>query len=172
MTTSYAQTTYSNTPARGFAGQVLRADIVVGKIQGEATAVIPFGYGVCPHASDSSKVILPAAETDRVIGILARSHEYMDGISYNPDVTPGGVMPGANLNIVRKGRMLVLAEDATTAYGRGWVRCTAGVAPEYVGGIVSADEGTETIDCTNYIEFQEAVAAQALVEIEFDFTRE
>ena len=166
------QTDYSSTPARGYAGMVIRADIVVGKIQGEASAVIPFGYGVCPHASDANKVILPAAETDRVIGILARSQEYMEGTGYDSTVTPAGVMPGANLNIVRKGRMLVLAEDATTAYGRGWVRCTAGGANEYVGGIVSADEGTETIDCTNYIEFQETVAAQALVEIEFDFTRE
>lgn len=166
------QTTYSSTPARGYAGMVIRADVIIGKIQGEATAVIPFGYAVCRHATDAGKVILPATETDRVYGILARSHDYMEGIGYDSTATPPGVKPGASLNIVRKGKMLVLAEDATTADGRGWVRCTAGGANEYVGGITSADEGTETIDATNYIGFEETVAAQALVEIEFDFTRE
>jgi hypothetical protein len=166
------QTTYSTNPARAYAGQLVRGDIVVGKIQGEASAVIPPGYAVCAHASDATKVILPAAETDRVIGIVARSHEYMEGTSYDSTVTPGGIMPGANVNVVRKGAMFVTAEDAVSAYGRGWVRCTAGTAPEYVGGITAADEGTETIDCTNYIEFQETASAQGLVLIEFDFTRE
>jgi hypothetical protein len=69
--------------------------------------------------------------------------------------------------------MLVSVEDAVSAAGdRGWVRCTVSGAEEYVGRITSADDGTETIDCTNQIEFQEAVAALALVAIEFDFTRE
>lgn len=172
MTTSYAQTTYSSTPARGFAGQVVRADIVVGKIQGEISAVIPFGFAVKRHGSDAGKVVLPSAETDKVYGLVARSHEYMDNISYDPDATPPGVMPGANLNIVRKGAMLVTAEDAVSAGDRGWVRCTAGGANEYVGGMTNADEGTETIDCTKQIEFEAAAAAQDLVLVEFDFTRE
>ena len=47
-----------------------------------------------------------------------------------------------------------------------------GDSAEVVGGITAADEGTETIDTTNYIQFQSAVGAGALVEIEIDFTRE
>lgn len=174
MTITAAQTTYSSTPSKAYAGLrvVGEGDIIEPRIQGEASAVIPYGYGVIRHTTDVTKAILPTTETDKVLGLVCRSHEYMDGISYDPDATPPGIKPGANLNILRRGKIWVLAEDAVTAAGdRGWVRCTAGGAAEYVGGVTSADEGTETIDCTNQVEFQAACAAQDLVLVEVDFTR-
>lgn len=175
MSQAYAQITYATAPAGAFAGMRVPSpgDIVEGRIQGEASAVVPFGYAVKRHASDATKAILPTAETDKILGLVCHSHEYMESTSYDSTATPPGVKVGANLNILRRGKIWVLAEDAvTTAGDRGWVRCTAGSTNEYVGGVTSADEGTETIDCTKQIEFLAAVAAQALVLVEVDFTRE
>ena len=161
------QTTYSTNSAVACAGLVVRADIVQPWKNGEASASIPFGFAVCPHASLAQTAILPAAETDVVIGIVARYHNH----SLDVDLDTTGLKVGATMDVLVKGAMWVTAEDVTTYRGRGWVRCTAGGAGEVVGGITSADEGTETIDTTNYIQHQSVVAAGELVEIEIDFTR-
>ena len=161
------QTTYNLNPATGYAGQIVRQDIVISKRIGSAE--ILFGAGVCPHATDEDKVILPAAEGNKVVGLLARSHFHAPDIEVNAAGT--GLKEGALGNIFVKGAMLVTAEDAVAWLDRGWVRCTAGGVGEVVGGITNADEGTETIDCTNQIQFQAAAAAGALVLVEVDFTR-
>lgn len=163
------QTSYSINPGKAYAGLVVRADIVVAKKNAEASASIPFGRAVKPHSTDKDGAILPAAETDKIIGIVGRYHNH----SMDVDMDATGLKVGATMDVVRKGAMYVVAEDDVTYLGRGWVRCTAGGdAAEVVGGITAADEGTETIDATGQIEFQEAVSAGGLVLIEFDFTRE
>lgn len=163
------QSSYSTNHGAAYPGLVTRADIVEPWKNGEASASIPFGYAVCPHGSTTGAAILPAAEGNTVIGIVARYHNH----TYDVDLDSTGLKVGATMDVLVKGRIWVTAEDATTYRGRAWVRCTAGGdAAEVVGGITSADEGTETIDTTNYIQHQAAVAAGALVEVEIDFTRE
>lgn len=163
------QTSYPTNCPVAYAGLVTRADIVEPWKNGEASASIPFGSAVCPHGSTAGAAILPAAEGNTVIGIVARYHNHSPDV----DLDSTGLRPNATMDVLIKGRMWVLAEDVTTYRGRGWVRCTAGGdAAEVVGGITSADEGTETIDTTNYIQHQAVVAAGAFVEVEIDFTRE
>lgn len=163
------QTSYSLSPGAAYAGLVDRADLVEAKLQGEASAEIALGYAVKLHATERNLVVLPTTETDKIYGIVCRTHIYSPTV----DIGTTGVKPGASLNIIRRGRVWVTAEDAVTYQGRGWVRCTTGGdAAEIVGGITAADEGTETIDCTGQIEFQADAAAGALVPIEVDFTRE
>lgn len=162
------QTTYNINPGTGYAGQIVRQDIMISKRIGSAE--ILFGYGVCPHATDEDKVILPAANTDKVVGLLARSHFHAPDIEVNAAGT--GLKDGALGNIMVKGAMLVTAEDAVAWLARGYVRCTAGGdAAEKVGGIVGAAEGAETIDTSKQIQHQAAAAAGALVLVEVDFTR-
>lgn len=163
------QSTYSINPPKAYAGLVVRADIVVAKKNAESSASIPFGRAVKPHSTDKDGAILPAAETDKVMGLVARYHNH----SMDVDLDTAGLKVGATMDILRKGAMYVVAEDDVSFQGRGWVRCTAGGdAAEVVGGITAADEGTETIDTTNQIEFQESVTAGGLVLVEVDFTRE
>lgn len=163
------QTTYSTNSPVAYPGLVTRADIVEAWKNGEASASIPFGHAVVPHASTAGLAILPTAEGNTVVGIVCRYHNH----SLDVDLDSTGLKVGATMDVLIKGRVWVTAEDATAWRGRAWVRCTAGGdAAEVVGGITAADEGTETIDTTNYIQFQSAAAAGALVEIEIDFTRE
>lgn len=163
------QTSYSTNSGKAYAGLVVRADLVVAKKNAEASASIPFGRAVCPHSTDKDGAILPAAETDKVIGIVARYHNHSPDV----DLDSTGLKVGATMDVLRKGAVYVVAEDATSYLGRGWVRCTTGGdSAEVVGGVTTADEGTETIDATGQIEFQEAVAAGVLVLVEVDFTRE
>lgn len=166
---TFVQSTYNFAPGTAYAGLVVRADLVEARENAEASAEIPFGYAVKQHASNVNGAVLPTVETDVVLGIVCRDHVYSKDI----ELGSVGLKPGTIMSVLRKGAIWVLAEDATTFGGRGWVRCTTGgTAEELVGGITSADEGTETIDCTGQIQFQAAVAAQALVLVEVDFTRE
>lgn len=163
------QMTYSTNSGKAFAGLVVRADLIVAKKNAEASASIPFGRAVCPHSTDEDGAILPAAETDKPIGLVARYHNH--GMDVDLDAT--GLKVGATMDVLVRGAMYVVAEDAPAYLGRGWIRCTAGGdAAEVVGGVTTADEGTETIDATGQIQFQEAGAAGDLVLVEVDFTRE
>lgn len=163
------QTSYTSAPGAYFAGLVLRSDLTEAKIQGEASAEIAFGSAVKLHATNRNSVVLPSAQADKVFGILARSHTYSSTV----DIGTTGVKPGASLDVLRRGLIVVTAEEAVTYQGRGYVRCTTGgTAEEIVGGFAAAAESTETIDTTSQVEFQGDLAAAGLVAVEVDFTRE
>jgi hypothetical protein len=131
----------------------------------EASAEIAFGYAVCWDTEDQD-VLLPAAETDLVRGIFLHSHSYQVGEQLGDD----GILPGEMMNVLRKGRVLVTAEDSVAPGDRLWVRCTTGGAGEIIGGLTNADEGTETIDCTKQGQWLTTAAAGGLAWLEVDFT--
>lgn len=133
----------------------------------EASAEIPFGRAVkFGSASDGASCKLPAAETDVIAGIALFSYAY----DKTYDLGDDGILPGRMVQVLRKGRVKVRLEDQVTTIGtRGWVRAVAGVG-ELIGGILPADDGTDTIDCTGQIVFLEAGAAGAIVTAEVDFT--
>ncbi len=176
------QTSISTGPAKGYAGQLDGSPgaIIVTAINGESSASIPFGRAVVWDPStptSESHVTLPAAETNKVKGVVVFRHGYQPAWTDNGGLVHGdldsvGLRPGTWMGICRKGRMLVVAEDAVTAGDPLWVRCTVGSPTnvEVLGGFTNADEGTETIDCTKQGTWDSTVAAGELAWITFDFT--
>jgi hypothetical protein len=131
----------------------------------EASASIAFGRAVkFGSATDGTSAKLPSAETSVIAGIVVHSHSYA---SNELDAT--GVIVGGVLNVLRKGRVWVTVEDAVVPGDRLWVRGVAGGDPEFLGGLLPADDSTDTVDCTNQGQFLTAAAAGALALLEVNF---
>jgi hypothetical protein len=164
------QTTYPSSLTARIAGQLADSGDhdIVAMVNGEATDSIPFGRCVMTGSTtDPNSMKIVAAETSIVWGILLHSYAYDP--TYDLDST--GLKAGRPGQVLRKGRCIVLLEDAVTIGQRGWVRGAAGAAGgELVGGILPADDGSDTVDCTNQIVFLEAGSAGDLVMVEVDFT--
>lgn len=166
------QTAISTNPAKGYVGMLDTStpNEIITVCNGEASASIPFGYGVVwdPSAPVSSAhVTLPAAETNRFAGIVPFRQGYAPAWTDNNGVVHGdldatGLRAGTWFGLLRKGRILVTAEDGATRGDPLWVRCTAGGPGEVVGGLTNADEGTETIDATTMGKWDDTVAAGEL----------
>lgn len=169
------QTSYTATMAKGIEGQ-LADDYpheVVACYNDEASASIAFGRAVKYGATsaDNFGVILPAAETDKIVGITVHSHEYSKGFT-GAALDSTGVRAGFPLSVLRKGRILVVCEDGCTRGDRLWVRAVGSTPPEYLGGLNNADDSTDMIDCTKQGQWMETVAAGALAWLEVDFLNE
>lgn len=174
------QTTYSDFQDMGYTGMPATPDrnqYIVGK-NVEASAQIPAGFAVMYDLSSPQSdisMLLPALETDVPVGIVSRKSDIelawtdSDGIVHG-QFGATGFLVGALFNVAVKGRLLVVAEDAVVPGDKLFVRCTAGGAGEFVGGLTNADEGTETIDCTNAGQWRSTAAAGGLAWLDFDFT--
>jgi hypothetical protein len=160
-----SQTSYSSTMSFGIEGQLADngANDVLSKVNG-AAAEIEFGMGVIRGASDEA-VILPSAETDVIIGIALHSHAYALGTELDTGIEEEG-----SVSMLRKGRVLVLVEEAVTAGDRGWCRAVSGAGGTRLGAWRKSDVGTETIDCTKQAVFITSAAEDALAVLEVDFT--
>lgn len=171
------QTTYSDTPEAAFAGQLIYGDLIVPMTNDEASAEIAFGLAVVldpsSPATDQSAT-LPTAETNKVWGIVLHSNAYdrtytlADG-STGGELGTTGLMPGAVMNVLRKGRVWVTAQTAVTPGDRLWVRAVA-TGDEVLGGLEDADDGTDMIDCTSQGVWCTTAAAGDLAILEVDFT--
>lgn len=174
------QTTYSDAPDIGYAGMPATPDRnqYVWGHNAEASAKIPFGYAVIldlTSPATPNDVLLPIDENSVVLGIVPRETNvelaWTDaGGTVHGQYDSSGYLVGAYFNVAVKGRLLVTAEDATVNGDHLWVRCTAGGAGEFKGGLTNADEGTETIDCTNAGQWRSPAAAGGLAWLDFDFT--
>ncbi len=165
------QTTYTDSPANGIAGQLAcryNDAEIASCYNAEASAEVAFGTAVkWGSATDQKAVKVPAAETDKIKGVVVHSHAYENG--ENGELGTTGVQSGGKLEVLRHGEIWVIAEDGCAPGDRAWVRCTAGGAGELVGGFPIADEGTETIDTTSYLEFQTYAAAGGLAKLRCRF---
>lgn len=166
------QTTYPTEPAAARAGMLAcrRNEAEIDScFNAEASASIAFGRAVeYASASDEKAVKLPNAETDLIKGIVVLSHCY-EQESHGGDIDADGVIPGGNLNILRKGTIWVVCEDGCTPGQRLWVRAVAGGDPEFLGGLNSADDSTDMVDCTTKGEWVTAAAAGGLAKLRVDF---
>lgn len=160
--------TYLIRPAAGFPGTVLRVDLEADAKNAEASAEIAFGKGVVLDTVNTfNGAKLPAASNNTVWGIAMRGH-YLGTPEQYGSV---GVKAGENFKVLRKGRILVTAGDALARGARGHVRCVVGTGNQTVGAIGAADS-TNTIDTSQQVSIEQAVASGDLVEVEVDFTRE
>lgn len=166
---SAVQTSYALKQTAAYAGMVAdgcHPDIEAA-FNEEASAEIAFGRAVKYGVADNG-ALLPTAETSKIRGIVTHSHAYSNG-PYG-DLGTTGVKAGGVLNVMRKGRIWVVAEDAVVPGDRLWVRAVAGGDPEFLGGLTNADDSTDTIDCTNVGVWRTTAAAGALAILEVDFT--
>ena len=161
------QTSFSTSRTQGIAGQVEgnTARETESMRNDEATAEIPFGVAI-RHGSttDEMDAILLTAITGQLIaGIVMHSHSYAD-----TQLGDDGVKPGALINVVRWGRMLVICEDGCSVGDKLHVRAVA-VGSELQGALLAAQDGTDTINCTSSGTWRTSAAAGGLAVLEFDF---
>lgn len=163
-----AQTSYPTAPAAGYAGMLYDTSdkLVVSMVNSEASAAMLFGQAVCFGASDGAALSPDAIASDVIVGIVMHAHNY-SAEQLNDD--RNGVLPEEMINVVRKGRMLVVCEDGCSPGDRLHVRCVVAGA-ETEGALLAAADGTDTIDCTTQGVWMSTAAAGGLAVLEFDFT--
>lgn len=172
------QSTFSDDRPIGYAGTLdsnMAHDLITMK-NAEASTSIAFGRAVKfkDTVSSDKDAVLPAAETDKVLGIVIRSETYapswtdMDGTVHG-QLDSTGVRPGGWLNVLRRGRVLVVCEDAVEAGDKLWVRAVAGGDPEFLGGLNNADDSTDMIDCTANGTWLTSASAGGLAWLDVNF---
>jgi hypothetical protein len=147
---------------------------VITKYNAEASAAISFGKAVKFGATDNA-ALLPAAETDKICGIVLHTDQYSTGsdgeLKQDGTAWTNGLRPGAAMSILRKGRVWAVARTAVAPGDRLWVRAVAsGSGHEFLGGLEDADDSTDTIDCTAQGVWLTTAAQGALAILEVDFT--
>lgn len=172
------QTTFSDAPAAGYAGMLdsnVDHDIIT-MINAEASASIDFGLAVKfkDTVTTDKDAVLPAAEGDSILGIVVHSHNYAPqwtdvstGTTYG-ELKSDGLAPGAMLNVLRRGRILVICDSGCEAGDKLWVRAVAGVG-ERLGACENADDSTDTIDCTAKGTWLTSAAAGELAWLDVNF---
>lgn len=167
------QTSYSNNMSAAYAGQLI--DTIPGgvttMVNAEASATMVFGRAVAftPSSTHDKQASIPANADDKIAGILLRSHAY--GISPYGDLDQagGGILPDGQLNVLRQGTVWAVCEDGCSPGDRLWVRRVAAGDPEFLGGLNSADDSTDTIDCTTQGVWLTTAAAGGLAKLQVNF---
>jgi hypothetical protein len=173
------QTTYSDAPDLGYPGTPATPDNCqyMAARNAEASAKIPFGtavkYDLSAPTTDMD-VLLPAAETDVIIGIVVRRQNVELAWTDSAGTVHGqyasdGYLAGAYMTVATKGRLLVTARKACVPGDKLWVRAVAGVG-EFLGGLENADDSTDMIDCTNAGQWRSTAAIDGLAWLDFDFS--
>lgn len=163
------QTSYAQSMTAAFAGMLADngANDCIAMTNDEASAEIAFGRAVMfGSTTNANSAKLPTSENAVIAGIVVHSHSY----AQTTELGTTGVKVGGVLNVLRKGRIWVTVEDAVVPGDRLWVRGVAGGDPEFLGGVLPADDSTDTVDCTGQGQFLTAAAAGALAVLEVDFT--
>lgn len=163
------QTSYAQSMTAAYAGMLAdgSANDCIAMRNDEVSAEIAFGRAVMfGSTTDGTSAKLPTAESSVIAGLVVHSHSY----AQTTELGSTGVKVGGILNVLRKGRMWVTVEDAVIPGDRLWVRGVAGGDPEFLGGLLPADDSTDTVDCTGQGQFLTAASAGALALLEVDFT--
>lgn len=169
-----SQTSYSKYFAKGRAGQVdfaYGATEVISMRNDEASASVLFGAAVKydDAANDGTSAAQPAVVAATVIaGIVGFSHEY-DDTGLNALET--GVLPDGNINVVRRGRVLVPCENGCQRGNRLFVRALISGSEER-GALLSAADASDCIDSQGQGYWDSIAAAGELAWLVVDFTRE
>lgn len=171
------QSSYSTAPAIGYAGTLdsnLAHDIVTMK-NAEASTSIAFGLAVKfkDTVTTDKDAVLPAAETDSVLGIVLRSGTYavawtdLDG-NVHGQLDATGLVPSAMMNVLRKGRVLVTCVSGCEAGDKLWVRAVTGTHTS-IGGLENADDSTNMIDATSKGTWMTSASAGGLAWLDVSF---
>jgi len=164
------QTTYGTTLTVAIEGALADtgAHDVKPMYNAEASAEIAFGRAVKFGSADNA-ALLPSAEGDKVLGIVLHANAYTVG-STDAQLGTTGLKPGVTLACLRKGRIWAKPKGGVTRGERLWVRAVGSTPPEYLGGLESADDSTDMIDCTAQGVWMTSCADGGLAILEVDFT--
>lgn len=134
----------------------------------EASAEIAFGVAVKfdSTSDEQSAKLLTAITGELVAGITILQHSYASS-----QLGDDGVKAGESLNIMRKGRIWVICEDGCNVGDRLHIRAVAAGA-EKAGALLSAADGTDTIDSTKQGQWLTSAAAGELAVLEVNFFNE
>lgn len=165
----------------GYAGLVVRSDVSVPRMNGEASASLPFGYGVKPGTNDNECKRLSASNSV-VEGVVEFDFAHMPGtIGDLETTTPYGLKPYSQFNLLRKGLIwlpISVGITSITAYSdRGYVSFQTDGGSNTIPGIWSnaQDGGTDFIDVTRLVQFVSGIRTGAdglkIALAEVDFTR-
>ena len=166
------QTSYSKYFTKGRKGLVdftYGATEVISMRNVEASASIIFGAAVKldDAANDGTSAAQPTATSETIAGILGFSHDYDNtGLNANED----GVLPEGNLNIIRRGRVLVPCENGCVRGNRLFVRVVIS-GNEERGALRSAADSTDCIDSRGQGYWDSSAGAGELAWLIVDFTR-
>lgn len=164
------QTTYGTTMTKAIEGALADAGphVVEPFYNGEASANIPFGRAV-KQGTEDNEAVLPAAESDEIIGIVIHADDYTTGS--DGELTSTGLIPGARLGVLRKGVIWAMARTAVAKGNRCWVRAVSSdTGFEVLGGLEDSDDSTDMIDCTKQAVWRDSAAQGELARLEVDFT--
>jgi hypothetical protein len=163
------QSSYSSQLTKAIEGQLADAGAhdVLSMVNNEAAAEMGFGLAVCFEGStDDQGALAPDDVTDKIAGILMHSHDYSQS-----DLGDTGLLPGATLNILRKGRIWVRPEEAVAPGDRLFIRAEA-AGEEREGAVRMSADGADCIDSTTQGVFLTSAEAGELAVLEVDFTND
>jgi len=163
-----AQLTYDKLRPIGYDGQLATTEPhITFAMRNDDAGNMPFGRAVI-HDSVSDETAaskLTAITGETVAGIVLKQESYAD-----TQIAADGVLPGNHLNVLVRGRVLVVCEDGCNVKDRLHIRAVlAGV--EESGALLAAQDGTDTIDATSQGVWLTSAAAGGLAWLEVDFTR-
>lgn len=167
-----SQTTIAEAMGAALPGQL--ADLsphTVESFVSEDALDMPMGAVAVAQGTADNGAILPAASNAKLVGILMHSHQY----SKDPNgdlgiVTPFGLHKYAVLNVLRKGRIYVIAEEDVSPGDPLFVRYAAGAGGSQLGAFRRATVSSEMIDLTKVGVFRSTTSAGGLAILEVDFT--
>ena len=166
---SLPQTSVAN-PAIAIAGQL--ADNTLGKdclskINGEASAEIPFGVMVGKGSADD-EVLKLAAASDKLAGVSVYGAAYArtaGGATLELGST--GLTPNTLMDVLNVGRIYVFPEDAVTPASEVHVRAVAG-GSEVAGAFRGTAYGTDTINVSAFCRWITSGSSSTPAVVEID----
>ncbi len=169
MSVTIPQTSYSATGTAAIKGQLADNGFhdVVSYYSEEASEEMPFGV-MLQQGTAVNGALLCNATDDNLIGILLHSNAY----NQPNELGDEGLLPGMTLNVLRKGRVWVYAEEAVGPASTVLLRVvgTNGTPGDQVGDFRDTADDSDTIDCSAFARFITSTSGAGLAVIEIDMT--
>ena len=165
------QTSVSESPAIGFAGQLADTSNKrsLSKYNDEASAEMPFGIMVVKGTDEDDGVLLchtsAAVSADIMQGVVMHSHAYAKDTELGDD----GLKSTVSLDVLTHGRIYVLPEEAVTPGDAVRVRVvTAGA--EVKGAFRTTADSTDCVDISSFARWVRGGSSTVPAILELDMT--
>jgi hypothetical protein len=162
-----SQTTIPYPLPIGFAGQLADTldNDVLSYVSAEVSLEMPFGIMVAKGTGDFDG-ILPVSSGSVPVGVLVHAHVYDNGP--NGELGTLGLKPKTALNILRRGRIYVLVEEAVVALDRAYIRYAAGSGGSQLGTFRKSADSATALDVTKKCQYLTSASAGGLALLDVD----